>query len=730
MKKVLYQIGHYGFFLNAILHKLIYHKNDYAIFIFDKVLMGEFSVKFLEGNKKYFKNYGDIYIYSDKDIIKISNEATVLEKEIDSYFDTFLSSNNIKIDDFDEIYSIFDTFNAFGVYLTKNKISFNMIEISENQCQNHNKYRANDLSSAYGSIIYKYLALTCDNKYVKKIFCNVKAHDVNIPYEENINAVEMLKRISEDEIKTIIDCFHLKYNTKFNYVCYMPNSHWITDVYFKLPHIYYMLLNELILDLFLPKNLKLLIKPHPSTDFDIKIWKKYFNDADVIGSYFPSILLTHINDLNIYKTLSTGTTGVDLKSNKNISIPFSVLLNYRIINKLFVAINLIKYFDLKDFELNFLGINEEFLNCFVHNFYKNTINAKKLDFNNNKQIVIIDDINLGSNIGQIKLCNYLKQATNDSLFIFLNSKNDFCFDIQDGEINNNILTISIQKNNFKEYCIDELTPEKIYIYTKNIELKNLIKKYQFKYCFDYVGLNLIAQFSNESYSSNNMFSILKDFNLLNENIPFYNYTELFKLYTTFIVDKLIYNNDKYHFYGINREFLSAFKCKNFTPFLNNNPFGINTKILLGEIFTIINILPDSELKNIETALINASGNTIVIFLHNYFNKMISLKNLYLLDYIVPVKIEKERINSNSTNLNTEFIYFYCKNEEVRNKLKTLEFSKMLINCGIRIFTKFNEIENLKLMNNIKDQILINQIQSQQNEIENLKKILLDKGDKK
>ena len=227
-----------------------------------------------------------------------------------------------------------------------------------------------------------------------------------------------------------------------------------------------------------------------------------------------------------------------------------------------------------------------------------------------------------------------------------------------------------------------------------------------------------------------MFSILKDFNLLNENIPFYNYTELFKLYTTFIVDKLIYNNDKYHFYGINREFLSAFKCKNFTPFLNNNPFGINTKILLGEIFTIINILPDSELKNIETALINASGNTIVIFLHNYFNKMISLKNLYLLDYIVPVKIEKERINSNSTNLNTEFIYFYCKNEEVRNKLKTLEFSKMLINCGIRIFTKFNEIENLKLMNNIKDQILINQIQSQQNEIENLKKILLDKGDKK
>ena len=63
---VLYQIGHYGFFLNAILHKLIYHKNDQAVFIFDKVIISKESTKFLEENKKNFKNYGEIYLYNDK----------------------------------------------------------------------------------------------------------------------------------------------------------------------------------------------------------------------------------------------------------------------------------------------------------------------------------------------------------------------------------------------------------------------------------------------------------------------------------------------------------------------------------------------------------------------------------------------------------------------------------------------------------------------------------------
>lgn len=161
------------------------------------------------------------------------------------------------------------------------------------------------------------------------------------------------------------------------------------------------------------------------------------------------------------------------------------------------------------------------------------------------------------------------------------------------------------------------------------------------------------------------------------------YRQIHKLYASYLIDAYLQiPSTRYHLYGIDREFVMMFHKYAFQPFLKDDPRGIDTRILKGNIFTVVGDVPTSEYDNIEYALNNADDNTRVVFLSDYLKE---IKESVLLDYAIPIVIEKHKQKETVLcDTETEVIYFFCKNKEVRDNVKKLNYRKELPHTGISL----------------------------------------------
>ena len=124
-------------------------------------------------------------------------------------------------------------------------------------------------------------------------------------------------------------------------------------------------------------------------------------------------------------------------------------------------------------------------------------------------------------------------------------------------------------------------------------------------------------------------------------------------------------------------------------------------------------------KNLIHALTNASENSKIVFFKDLQNLKLSFEDIHLLDYFIPITIKKEKLRENTlSDIESEVIYFFCKSEEIRNKLKTFKFSKELKNTGIKVSVSVNE--DKRSIESLKYRLLINKIKEQSEEINNLK----------
>lgn len=164
------------------------------------------------------------------------------------------------------------------------------------------------------------------------------------------------------------------------------------------------------------------------------------------------------------------------------------------------------------------------------------------------------------------------------------------------------------------------------------------------------------------------------------------YKIIHKLYAAFLADELTFSpTRRYHIHRINKDFISLFKKYVFKPFPQDNPRGINPRILRGEIFTVIGELPLQDRESIEYALKNADNKTCVVFLDDQLSR---LDDLALLEYFVPIEIKKEKLREKILcDTETEYIYFFCKDEKLRNCLNALDHEKTLRYSGIKLHIK-------------------------------------------
>ena len=498
-KKVIYQTGHYGFLIHCMLHKMKYHPNNDAIFLVDKVLMNELTIDFVKKNKNNFKNVGKVILYNDKDIIRNGSTSVETKEQYTlQYFDNLLAKNQIDLAECEEIYSMFDTYNAFGVYLSMKKIFFSMIEIAANFCQSTKRYCLNKAFPVYDEMIYKYKAISYECAYLKKLFCSGSKIVELVSYEENVNAISMLKSLNKQEIKTIIDCYNLPPIVEGEKVLFSFNSAWIAGQFgFDIPH--YMYLNQQVADYFLPEDCKLLLKPHPNTDFDKKYWLQFFPKADYIPGYFPAMLLPYIENLNIYKSLNTGTTGVDQNDQKSINVPMKFFYTHGENNLIHVALKLMEFIKTKKSNLEHYGLHNSVVWSMmsVNPVFDKFTSWSSLELEDDN-VLIVGNINWNPGEYKEKLIKRMDSVNNNAVVIFLNNKNDFTFMTNDQRFLPYIIPIHIRKKKLKEDTMENMKEEILYVYCKDEKMLNKIKKFNYSKKLKYVGVELNAEYDEKN----------------------------------------------------------------------------------------------------------------------------------------------------------------------------------------------------------------------------------------
>lgn len=165
-----------------------------------------------------------------------------------------------------------------------------------------------------------------------------------------------------------------------------------------------------------------------------------------------------------------------------------------------------------------------------------------------------------------------------------------------------------------------------------------------------------------------------------------NFRIVHRLFTVFSIDAYIGKSVGYHYYGISKEFLCRFREHVFMPFEDGQPKGIKTSILKGNIFTIIDQIPENETENIESALTNADLDTKVMFLDSdKIHNFLTFCHAELLEYFIPINISKYKLKENIlSDTEDETIWFFCKNREIREKVCGFSMKRKLEYTGIEI----------------------------------------------
>lgn len=207
------------------------------------------------------------------------------------------------------------------------------------------------------------------------------------------------------------------------------------------------------------------------------------------------------------------------------------------------------------------------------------------------------------------------------------------------------------------------------------------------------------------------------------NNYFVSYKLVHKLFITFKIENLFGNSNNYHYFKIDKDFLELFK-NNATDLITNKEFlGINTKILKGNILTIIGDYSKEDAKNLVDALSASDQKTKVIFFKNEILNMISFENLKLLDYFLVLTIHKTKLRDKFLgDLEDEQILIFCKDDMFKNNVLNFSFEKDLIHTGIKISINSSETKSNQTINNIKFSLLFDEVAKQKQINEKLKNL--------
>lgn len=410
--------------LEAIVHKINYHSTEKGLLLISNWLQNQYD------------NYLDLETFFCK-VIVFDGGYTYEEAVnggLNRRFHSLLRKEKIDLNDAAEIH-VFGVEHAFGAFIELNHYPYffweegagaiskidNMFEIFK---KTHGEKKAqfqmeHHLSDGGGASV--------QGIYYDKFFQLKELNNTKLLHFDLGEELRVMKHSSREKIIDIF-CGMTRFDISDNSALILT-EHLADCSIMRWDE--QKTLYQYLVDYFLSEY-NIIFKPHPT---DLMDYENIFPHAKVIRKRFPSELLPFV----FYKTpdcvatsSSTGIYGLRKLFKKCVEFNFAFTHEKQFydLNKFFVAISLADNYIRKGYNLHLAGVNK----CIIDNFQNNLgLANKRIEMHNTVEstggtpaIWIVDQVDDPYDSCR-SICNTLSNALETDIFIFINSKKDYCF---------------------------------------------------------------------------------------------------------------------------------------------------------------------------------------------------------------------------------------------------------------------------------------------------------------
>ena len=424
-----------------------------------------------------------------------SYRACHTKQETDIYFKQKLP----KISSFDEIY-VWGAQHSFGFFVVENNIPFIFCEEATGMHSRCKIVEHIDEKNPKLKDIYSYaynLGLYSGNcASTKTILCNFAAQLKGTQTEGFIDfrVVDCLMNLPLAKQQQIIQFFiapkslHILADSTIIFTQHLANLRLTT---FEEQALIY----QMLVDYFF-ENCPLVIKPHPD---DVMYYAKLFPEAQIIRERFPSEFLPFLVDnepecvATIYSTAIYNLRGhypevfeLDDRYERDFPKTHRYYMALQIAKILGEPIYCIGTNEILIEKLaNRVGVSLE--HC-CEEFHEDT-------FPEAPYTVIVDDIAAQGDMGRSGLQKALFNAGENTVFIFTNTKSDYCwYALEQKNLWENILPVLLMKtlrdDAPEEDFYENLEEEMMYVYTKKTELRKEVNEISMEKHLPHVGIDV------------------------------------------------------------------------------------------------------------------------------------------------------------------------------------------------------------------------------------------------
>ena len=436
-------------------------------------------------------------------------EEQIKSTIIDSY-DKVFSEIGITIDGFDKIYVGCDMRNDFAIYCALKKVNYYFVECYYGQL-NLDRFKVYEWhiknANPHGSIAYfnvskKYKSLCGNSEYVIKKIIQSQSLDMGYKYDNYIvyDYNQAILSLSKSIKTLLVECFDSDGSVRVscrkanNSAMVLTQRQWLYPVSNDETGVLYQYLVDYVLDKY---GRDISIKPHPSDKYN---HHHFFENAVIFPVKFPAELFPAIDGFEISCALTVSSTSIQKFSawcNNLIQVGTVYFEIWRNINKLFFSCKVAKYlFDSRVplYRRGTLGEDAyEFMRkCSGLSFAG--IPKSVCDFGHVNGVCFVDKLNLAYDSDFNKYFNDILDLNDSTVIIFMDFDNKLDFiDIDHLSLLKNIVTVKLSKFDIRDDIYADLTPEYIYIYSKNRSLLNKLLTYQEVKTLQNTGINIKAE---------------------------------------------------------------------------------------------------------------------------------------------------------------------------------------------------------------------------------------------
>ena len=481
---IIYHIGHFGALSKALLIHLNYHKDRRCVFLIDTFLCNHETKNFLQELSDRVKDFAAVVLYSDGEFANEPGKEE-LKKHLIEFFTALLQENGIDLQQAEKIYTMFDTYNAFGIYALIEHIPLTFVDIAGVMGKDRYKARGeewkyyDELLAEYGALGYGCRNENCDFIY--------RDDALQVPQEGKISFNVLKNNLSKGEEEFLLSIYSFSAAKSVQKLCNLVvfSSGWIIANK-KMDRREYYYYYQLALDFFAQAGNGILLKPHPNTWIAQADAEKYFDNCVVLPSYFPSEFISLLRDYQIQQVISTSLSGVpEGIYGCRYFTAFEIFYEDSVFKRLYFALQVEKFLQPKYKKFFHYGIHNKFawgMQDGVFSKYKLHSSWASLQDFEPDSITIIDNYLWNGPSGQEKLAEALRKLDNNAVVIFLDSKDEETYLLKEyQEMIYYIRSIRFVKESAEKHA-DKLV-EKIHIFCKDTKIFDLLDKFQYREYF-------------------------------------------------------------------------------------------------------------------------------------------------------------------------------------------------------------------------------------------------------